>query len=110
VRGGRFLQHPKYSELRVTRSAVLLVLDALAVFRLTRLVTADGITAPWRDWIARGGRPISVEFVNSPWCVSFWFALIVVGLQHFVPGPWLYAAAVLAFSAVAGFLAERSLP
>jgi hypothetical protein len=108
----------------VTHSATLLALDALAVFRLTRLVVADSITAnlrirasgvrPTSDRHLTGekmimvARPRLAEFLGCPWCVSPWLAAAVVACQALAPHVWLYAAAVLAFSAVAGLLAEHS--
>jgi len=44
-----------------------LVVDAVATYRLTRLVTADAITAPWRDqlvrnaYVARDGEAVAVD-------------------------------------------------
>ncbi len=86
----------------MTHSATLLVLDALACFRLTRLMVADTITAPLRDRAPARLR----EFITCPWCVSVWLAGAIVALQALASGPWLYASAILAFSAVAGLLAE----
>ena len=108
----------------MTHSAVLLILDALAVFRLTRLVVADSITAPVRTWLigstydgqprypdgsrdARAKRLRLAVFLGCPWCVSPYVAGGVVALQATAPTVWQYAAAVLGFSAVAGLLMER---
>jgi hypothetical protein len=110
----------------MTHSVVLLLLDALTVFRLTRLVTADTITAPIRDRLtgetfsdltvrdADGYRlpsvahPKMAEFITCPWCTSPDLAVIVVALQSTIPSLWIYPAAVLAFSGVAGLLAEKA--
>ena len=107
----------------MTHTAALLVLDALACYRLTRLVVQDTITEPWRRWIVgnkRSGaralsgehivmvaRPRVAEFITCPWCVSFWIAIGVVMLQTLTPTVCLYVTAILAFSAVAGILSER---
>jgi hypothetical protein len=108
----------------LTHSAVLLILDALAVARLTRLVTADAITAPVREKLAgrrpatsmsAGGervmvakRPRLAQFISCPWCTSPYISLGVILLQCLAPSVCLYASALLAFSEVAGLLAERS--
>lgn len=107
----------------MTHSAVLLTLDALAVARLTRLVTADTITAPLRQRLAGqkpahmslGGervlvvaRPKLAEFIACPWCVSPYLSIGVILLQALAPAVCLLVSAVLAFSMVAGLLAERS--
>ena len=102
----------------MTHSAVLLVLDALAAFRLTRLVVADSITARIRQRLAGRAvvassraavvaRPRLAEFVSCPWCVSPYLAGAVVVCQALAAGVWLYVSAVLAFSAVAGLLSEH---
>jgi hypothetical protein len=109
----------------MTHNAVLLILDALAVVRLTRLAIADTIVAPLRDLLigtahAPGGaralsgehiivaaRPKLAELLGCPWCISFWIAIGVVMFQTLVPTVWQYPAAILAFSAIPGLLAER---
>ncbi len=99
-----------------------LVVDALAVYRLTRLVTEDEISAPLRrlagGYVARpftanakemqvAARPRVAAFITCPWCISIWVAAGVVALQALAPSPWSYAAAGLAFSAIAGLIADR---
>lgn len=92
--------------------------DALAVYRLARLVSVDAITAPWRELVraqafSTEGIQISsawawtFELVSCVWCMSVWFAAGVVALTKLVPGVWQYGAMGLALSAVAGYLAER---
>jgi hypothetical protein len=95
-----------------------LTLDALAVYRLAVLVTKDEITARLRVWL---GRPWAISsdtgksrvrwwafsLVICPWCISIWIGGGVVALTYLTPGVWQYPAAALAFSGVAGFLAER---
>lgn len=106
-------------------SAWWLAVDALAVYRLTMLVVKDSITTPirtrlvGREHIQRVGngqgqglvvaaRPKLAEFLSCPWCVSIWLAAGVVALTQLWPAGWQYAAVALAFSGVAGFLADRS--
>ena len=107
----------------MTHSATLLTLDALAVFRLTRLIIADRITAPVRDRLAgsrvgttraMGGdrvlvaaRPRLAQFLACPWCVSPYVAAAVTACQALAPSVWIYPAAILAFSAVAGLILDR---
>lgn len=108
----------------MTHSPVLLTLDALAVFRLTRLVVSDSITAGLRERaigreqisdrhltgerMTMVARPWLATLLACPWCVSPWLAAVVVACQALTPAVWLYLACVLAFSAVAGLLAEIS--
>lgn len=85
------------------------VVDAVAVYRLTRLVTADGITEPLRDaiddWSREGGRlrEKAAELVTCPWCMSMWWSLGLVFIVRRAPW-WPRMADALAFSAVAGLV------
>lgn len=106
----------------MTHSVLLLILNALAVFRITRLVTADTILEGVRDLLTgpryAGGRDRSgfrqivlkrarlAEWITCPWCVSPYAAVLVVTAQSLIPTVWFYVACVLAFSAVSGILAE----
>lgn len=110
----------------MTRNGVLLVVDALAVYRVTRLLTTDDITSWLRSWLGapwivvtdgqttvssgrprRGLRYQGSLLIACDWCLSVWVAVLVVVLQAVVGGVWDYLAAALAFTAVAGILAER---
>lgn len=107
----------------MTARPMLLLLDALTVYRLTRLVTVDAITAGLRQRLIgtaysperdAGGyrmplaaRPRLAEFITCPWCTSPYLATGVVAMQSLLPTVTLYATAVLASSAVAGILSER---
>jgi hypothetical protein len=117
----------------MTHSAWWLTCDALAVYRLAKLITADTITEPLREKLRQAalrkdGRTIAAdheqgyaimdfaaktklawlfELVTCPWCVSIYAATAVVALTKFIPGIWQYPAMGLALSAAAGFLAER---
>lgn len=83
-----------------------LVTDALAVFRLTRLVTTDAIMQPARDAIQ--GRPFVREVTSCDWCLSVWVAFGVVTARAICPRVWRPIAQALAFSTVAGLIAEHS--
>lgn len=108
----------------MTHSPVLLILDALAVFRLTRLLTEDTITAALRERVVGSrpaverslsghrimiaARPRLAVFITCPWCTSPWLAVLVIACQALAPAVWIYPACVLAFSAVAGLLSEHA--
>ena len=93
-----------------------LVIDALAVWRITRLVTEDGITAPLRGrllaWAlepgadARPRRPKLAELIECPHCVSIYAATGVLVARRRVPRLWDPLARLLAFSALSGLIAE----
>lgn len=93
------------------------LVDALAVARITRLVTEDRIPFGWlRDRILERAQENSgglgsdsrlAELVTCPWCMSIWVAGFVLLARRFVPG-WRHLARLLAASLVAGLAAERS--
>lgn len=91
------------------------IIDALAVARITRLLTEDRVPVGWlRDRVKREAwkhhdasrathdEPYVVELLECPWCMSVWVALAVLFLRR-LPG-WNYLARVLAASYVTGFL------
>jgi hypothetical protein len=105
------------------------VVDALAVCRLTRLVTKDVILKRPRDWFVREAYhfrgdhiPGSVEvdvyvtndndppklatFITCPWCTSVWLSFGVVVLRWKAPRLWGPVARALAFSQLAGYAAN----
>lgn len=110
----------------------LLAVDALATFRLTRLVTEDYLTARPRErfirhaYLSAGKRllppaldraagtlpytdtdpPKLAVLITCPWCSGVWVAAGVVLARHLAPTWWHPLSLVLAFSAVAGLLAE----
>lgn len=113
-----------------------LVVDALATYRLTRLVTKDHLTADARgvlvatayeatdtpprgsdrwtpaEWIdhARVGDPnppAMARIVTCSWCAGVWVAAGVIAARTVAPRPWGLVARVLAAAAVAGFLAAN---
>ena len=101
------------------KAALDLAVDALAAYRLTRLVTRDQITQPWRDRIEAR----SVEVIASPteamgdlrdvwpwaflrgltdcmWCSGTWCAFGVRLLPR-----WMRRS--LAVAALVGLISER---
>jgi hypothetical protein len=93
-----------------SRSAELLV-DALASYRVTRLLVSDGIFDRQRDAIVDGlrrrGHRKLVELSECPWCIGFWVACGVVAARRLVPRPWGPVAETFAFAAVSGLLASE---
>lgn len=92
-------------------NAVLLVIYALAVMRVTGLVTADAITEPARDafigWL--DDRPNTLgsflaALIQCPWCASIWLGFAAAPLVwYFGDSPvMLIPALALAFSQLAG--------
>jgi len=100
----------------VTPPAALAV-DALAAFRLTRLVVDDTILeAPrgavvrfaFADGPARPARAKLAELIECYWCVGFWASAAVVVARRARPHTWAAIADALAISAVVGFLSTVS--
>lgn len=93
-----------------------LVIDALAVHRLTRMVIEDRVPFGWirssivRRAYARQGnnlsaQPYVAELLSCPWCVSIWVAFGVAVARRGAPRVWRPLAQVLAASSVTGLLA-----
>jgi hypothetical protein len=83
-----------------------LLVNALASYRLTRLITDDLITEPVRARVRRFREPWA-SGIECPWCVGFWVSCGVVAVSSWLPELWAPAATVLAFSAVAGWLSSH---
>jgi hypothetical protein len=96
-------------------SVVVLVVYAMAVARITTLITHDEITAPVRSWVIRRFDParrthrLAVYLLGSPdedttgcpWCVSVWVGL---GLA---PLAWFWSDAPCVMVPVLGFAASQ---
>jgi hypothetical protein len=89
-----------------------MVIDALAAYRLTRLVSVDTfpLAVTVRDRITRWSKasdhPAIDELVHCPWCIGFWIAAGVVAIRRSGVRGWDPVARTLALSAAAGVLAH----
>lgn len=110
-----------------------LVIDALAAYRLTRLVTADTITEPPRRWLVQEAYawqertlpevqagatveervaaddeepPKIATLLTCRWCAGVWCAAGVVLARRLAPRQWGVVADGLAISAAAALLAN----
>lgn len=97
------------------RNPTTAALDALATYRLQRLMGRDIITEPLRDatlqrlWSRSPRRSIALEqMLDCHWCRTVWAAGIVVVLGR-IPGLRLIRD-LLAVAAVASLLAEHFDP
>lgn len=88
----------------------ILLTDALAAYRLTRLVVDDTILdrprAHLTEALRVGGYDKAIEGLTCTWCVSVWAAAGVTLARRAAPRLWAPVAAALAASAIAGKLAE----
>jgi hypothetical protein len=108
-----------------------LLVDAVAAYRLTRLVTADDITAPIRDAIVEwsydrlpdveversGGETWSDVAIADPdapklatlitcrWCTGVWVGAGVVAARRLTPRAWQPLAEALSLAAAAALVA-----
>lgn len=91
---------------------LMVVLNALAVFRCAILITRDGIFSPLRRFVASFKGSVlgdwGDELINCPWCLSIWFAAGAVALTYFYWPVWGWVALFFAASGVAGFLSEHA--
>lgn len=94
---------------------VWLIVNALAAYRLTRLITRDMLPPLPRlrenlvDRLNKGRaseHPVAY-MLGCPWCVGFWVCVLVVVIMSLLPGVWPWLAVPLAFSAVVGHLAAH---
>ena len=94
---------------RESAHTVDLVIDALASYRVTRLLVSDDIVDRQRDALVdrlrRGGHRKLVELSECPWCIGFWVACGVVAARRAIPRTWAPVAEAFAFSAVSGLVA-----
>jgi hypothetical protein len=86
------------------------VVDTLAVYRLTRLLTEDELMEPVREWVWKNHSPEDTKigyFVTCPWCVSIWVGGAVVAARVVAPAQWDLVARGLVFSAATGLIATK---
>lgn len=98
---------PPYANAVLVLSVVV---AALAVARLTRLVTEDQILVGFRQWVVRRwGEDSSMSYlVHCPWCVSIYMGLGVMTTAVLWPNKWVIMSfAFLAASMVTGLLLDR---
>lgn len=96
--------------------AVLLLVYALALARVTKLVNSDRITKAPRTWAMKRLPEGSIwaYFLACPWCISMWLGVVAApvtwwwgGLQvDGVPSALAVPALALAYSAFTGYLAQ----
>ena len=83
------------------------VILALAVYRLTRLITTDVILNKYREKIWNK-YPIEKEgigyLITCDWCTSIWVSSLVVVMYTIAPDIAIAVWGVFALSAVAGLM------
>lgn len=95
---------------------MIYALWALALARLTRLLTADEITDFIRVWAykrAHGGENKLTYFVQCPWCMGMWLSFATVWSVFLVSDLWswwLYPVLALSGSYLVGLMASNLEP
>ena len=82
------------------------LIDALAIYRATRLITEDWMPfGPTREKIYNTfPHSLITELVGCPWCISLWVAAGAVTARATAPALWSPLARILALSAATGLL------
>jgi uncharacterized protein DUF1360 len=92
-------------------AVVRFAIDALASYRITRLLVSDGVIERPRtvllDKLQARGHNKLVELIECPWCTGFWVAGGIVLARRTFPRAWAPLSEVLALSAAAGLIASR---
>lgn len=91
---------------------VSLLLDIVAVYRLTKLVLDDQILDDVRNKIWDRYPPESTKIgylFTCPWCTSIWAGLLIFGLRKTNPQFADYLSSTLTASAVTGVLFSKGL-
>jgi hypothetical protein len=82
---------------------------ALAVFRLTRLVTTDVIFNPVREKIWKKSPPHKNGvgyLITCDWCTSIWTSSLVFTMYKIATEPAIFVCSILALAGVAGLISR----
>jgi hypothetical protein len=94
--------------------ALWILVDVLACYRITRLITVDTVFDRPRGWVSGEGKgtgqlvghPKLALFIRCPHCVGVWVAGAIVALTELCPREWSYVAFVLTLAAGTSLAAE----
>lgn len=92
-------------------SALSLITDVAATYRLTKLIMDDKITEDFRNLIfEKFPRDSKLSYlITCPWCVSVWAGLSIFTLRKISPETADIVSGLLAASAVTGVIYTRGL-
>lgn len=91
---------------------ISLVLDIVAVYRLTKLMIDDQIMDDVRNWVWNKYPPETTKIgylFTCPWCMSVWMGAAVFGLRKVDPTFADYTSSLLTASAVTGTAFSKGL-
>lgn len=89
-----------------------LLLDIVAVYRLTKLMLDDTIMDDIRNKIWDRYPPESTKIgylFTCPWCMSIWAGAVIFGLRRIHPEFADYTSSILTASAVTGIAFSKGL-
>lgn len=87
------------------QDAIELAVDAVAVYRIVRLLQTDDITqGPREAWVKRHGAGFWGPLADCAWCLSIHVGIGAVLARAIAPRLWGMLARALAFSATAGVI------
>lgn len=88
---------------------ITIILDILAVIRLTRLINEDVITEPLRNLVWSKFPPNTKlgYILTCPWCMSIWAALAITILRHTCPTLATSVSTILAASLATGYTHDK---
>lgn len=88
-----------------------LLVDALAVHRLTRLVVTDDIAARPRAHVMRSlkaaGYEKAMDGLRCEWCSAVWVAAAVTAARAVAPRTWRRTARFLALADLSGIITSH---
>lgn len=87
-----------------------LAIDALATYRLTKLIRDDKIFEDLRNKVFEHHPPETTKtgyLLTCPWCLSIYFGSAVALGRIVAPSKWRIVARALALSALTGIMVER---
>lgn len=87
-----------------------IIIDALAVFRLTKMINQDYIFHEVREKILEHFPPKTSKIgylFTCDWCMSIWCATFLLTIKQLRPEEYKVLANILATSGVTGLLSEH---
>lgn len=84
-----------------------LLLDIIAVYRITKLIIDDEILHEFREKVWEKYPPESTKIgylITCPWCTSIWAGIVIFTLRKIDPNFTDYLSSILTASAVTGEL------
>lgn len=91
-------------------SKLTLILDIIAVVRLTKLILEDEITQPLRDLVHKRFPPNTKlgYLFTCPWCMSIWVGASIFGLRRLSPELATTVSSILTASQITGLSGRLS--